>query len=94
MIPLASPRDAVDDETIKAVIEVIKSGSYINGERLKAFESDFSRFVGAKRSVGVSSGTAALHLAFPIPPGIPYVWQSIVQTNRPWCYHPVALTTV
>ena len=35
----------------------------INGENTKIFEKKFSNFIGIKNSLGVQSGTAALHLA-------------------------------
>ena len=63
MIELASPRQSIDKETIDAAINVLKSGWYISGDRVAAFEEAFSRFCGTKSAVGVSSGTAALHLA-------------------------------
>ena len=54
--------------TLKATIDdalrrVIESGSFVMGEELEAFEDEFARFCGARYSVGVGSGTAALQLA-------------------------------
>jgi dTDP-4-amino-4,6-dideoxygalactose transaminase len=54
--------------TLKAAIDdalrrVIESGSFVLGEELEAFEDEFARFCGARYSVGVGSGTAALQLA-------------------------------
>ena len=40
-----------------------KSGRYINGEELKEFEERFSKYLNNKYSIGVASGTCALHLA-------------------------------
>ena len=47
----------------KAVIEVLKSGSYILGANNKALQEEFAAFVGTKYSLGLNSGTDALHLA-------------------------------
>ncbi len=40
-----------------------KSGRYINGDELKEFEKKFSKYLNNKYSIGVASGTCALHLA-------------------------------
>ncbi len=47
----------------KAVTEVLASGAYILGKHNKAFQTEFADFVGTKYSVGLNSGTDALHLA-------------------------------
>ncbi len=47
----------------KEVLEVLASGSYILGKHNKAFQTEFADFVGTKFSVGLNSGTDALHLA-------------------------------
>lgn len=61
MIPLAK---AIVDEAMKqAVLDVLESGWYILGDEVNAFEAEFARFCGTKYGVGVSSGTAALHLS-------------------------------
>ena len=41
----------------------LKSGWLTTGQKVKAFEEDFARYVGSKYAVAVNSGTAALHLA-------------------------------
>lgn len=48
------------DETIRAVL---RRGSYILGEEVRAFEEGFAAFLSAGHAVGVGSGTEALHLA-------------------------------
>jgi dTDP-4-amino-4,6-dideoxygalactose transaminase len=51
-------------EEIDAVtIEVYESGWFILGKQVKAFETNFAKYCGAKYSIGVGSGTEALHLA-------------------------------
>ncbi|MBB44459.1 MAG: hypothetical protein CMM44_11960 [Rhodospirillaceae bacterium] len=43
--------------------QFFKSGRYINGSELKIFEDKFSKYLDNKYSIGVASGTCALHLA-------------------------------
>ena len=52
-------KDAID----AAIERVLESGVLIMGPELDAFEDEFARFCGTGYAVGVSSGTAALHLA-------------------------------
>jgi len=42
------------------VLSVLRSGSYVDGEELKAFEEEFAAAMGCERAVGVNSGTDAL----------------------------------
>ena len=74
MISINQP--SIGKEEIEAVVEVLKSGILSEksgrGPRVLQFEKDFSKYVGAKHAVAVSSGTAALHsalLAVGIQPG-------------------------
>jgi dTDP-4-amino-4,6-dideoxygalactose transaminase len=50
-------------EVTAAVDRVLRSGQYILGDEVEAFEHEFARYCGAGHCVGVSSGTEALHLA-------------------------------
>jgi len=59
-IPLASPDIA--DTDIRAVHEVLESDCLALGPKLRGFERAMADYVGAKHTVGVSSGTCALHL--------------------------------
>ena len=52
----------IDDEIRQAVLEVLDSGRYINGDNLRAFEEEFAHFCGVRHAVGVSSGTSAILL--------------------------------
>ena len=53
----------IGDAEIRAVVETLHSGWLTTGPKVKTFEDDFARYVGAKHAVAVNSGTAALHLA-------------------------------
>jgi dTDP-4-amino-4,6-dideoxygalactose transaminase len=53
---------AIGEEEIAAVVDVLKSGWLTTGSRVKEFEQQFCRFVGARHGVAVNSATAALHL--------------------------------
>jgi dTDP-4-amino-4,6-dideoxygalactose transaminase len=41
----------------------LKSGWYILGEQVSAFEKEFAEYIGTQHAIGVGSGTEALHLA-------------------------------
>ena len=60
-IPFHQP--TIGDDEIRSVVETLKSGWFTTGHKVKTFEEDFARYVGAKHAVAVNSGTAALHLA-------------------------------
>ncbi len=66
MIPCANPKAqylAHKQEIDDAVNRVLESGWYILGEEVRAFEEEFAVYLGVNHSVGVGSGTEALHLA-------------------------------
>ncbi|MEM1033506.1 MAG: aminotransferase class I/II-fold pyridoxal phosphate-dependent enzyme, partial [Myxococcota bacterium] len=44
-----------------AVLRVLRSGRYIGGPEVAAFEKALAAYVGADHAVGTASGTAALH---------------------------------
>jgi len=70
IIKVAQP--CVGEEEVAAVREVMLSGRYISGPKVKEFENGFAQYVGAKYAVAVNSGTAALHIAlavFGVGPG-------------------------
>jgi dTDP-4-amino-4,6-dideoxygalactose transaminase len=47
-----------------AILEVLESGSYVMGPKVKQFEKEFAEYCKMKEAVGVNSGTDALWLAF------------------------------
>jgi len=61
MIPVFRP--SVSEKEIKAVSDVLKSGWWGCGPKVKEFEDKFSKFIGTKYAVALNSCTAALHLA-------------------------------
>ena len=52
------------DEYEKKILEIMRSGWYVLGPEVEAFEKEFAAFVGADDCVGVASGLDALCLAF------------------------------
>lgn len=48
---------------IAAASEVIKSGQFVLGPKVEAFEEAFAAYCGVAHCVGTSNGTTALHLA-------------------------------
>ena len=66
MIPvldLVRQTQAIRAEVDAAVDAVLRSGQFILGPNVEAFETEFARYVGARYAVGVASGTDALELA-------------------------------
>ena len=61
MIPMARPSFGPEEE--RAVLDVMRSGRFAQGERVEAFEAAFASATGARAAVATSSGTAALFLA-------------------------------
>lgn len=60
-IPLSSP--FIEDDDIKAVVDVLKTRWLSLGPKLAEFEKKFAEFIGTNYAVAVNSGTSALHLA-------------------------------
>ncbi len=61
MISISKPM--IGKEEIKAVIDVLQSGSLVQGKNVKLFEREFAEYIGTAHAAAVSSGTAALHIA-------------------------------
>lgn len=51
------------EEWMKSTREVIDSGQFIGGSKLKAFESEWADYLSVKHAVGVANGLDALKLA-------------------------------
>ena len=61
MIPMSRPTFGREEES--AVLDVMRSGQFAQGERVGEFERAFASATGAEFAVATSSGTAALFLA-------------------------------
>ena len=51
------------EATDRAVLDVLRSGQYVLGERVATFEKEVASYIGTSDAIGVSSGTEALLLA-------------------------------
>lgn len=60
-LPLAASYVTEDDK--KAVRAVLDGGQLQSGKKVKEFEENFARYVGARYAVAVSSGAAGIHIA-------------------------------
>jgi dTDP-4-amino-4,6-dideoxygalactose transaminase len=66
MIPfldLQAQYATIKDDIQQAVARVFDSGQFVLGDEVAAFETEFSRYVGADHGIAVNTGTSALHLA-------------------------------
>ncbi len=66
MIPvldLARQTQALRGELDAAIDAVLRSGHFILGPSVEAFEREFAQYCGARHAIGVASGTDALELA-------------------------------
>lgn len=61
MIPYG--RQTIEEDDIRAVVEVLKSDYLTTGPKIAEFEKMVAEYVGAKYAVAISNGTAALHAA-------------------------------
>lgn len=73
-VPLNSPSRKYmgRDDLSVGISKILVEGPYLNGDQVRGFETEFATFLGAKHCIAVSSGTAALELAFvalELPPG-------------------------
>lgn len=70
MIPFSPPR--IDERTIEAVVEVLRSGWITTGPRTYAFEEKLKAYTGAQKVLCLNSATAGLELVlrwFDVGPG-------------------------
>jgi perosamine synthetase len=52
---------SIDEDDVRAVVEVLRSDWITTGPKVAEFEEAFAEYVGARYAVSFSSGTAALH---------------------------------
>lgn len=62
-VDLARQYKPISSEVEQAVLEVLRSGYYIGGSVVSAFEQQFADYVGVSHAVACNSGTDALYLA-------------------------------
>ena len=66
MIPfldLKAQYASIAAEVDPLVLELLRSGEYVQGRHVAAFEEKFAAFCGGKFAAAVNTGTSALHLA-------------------------------
>ena len=76
-------RHCLDEDDIKAVVEVLENGPITQGQKAEEFGQALADYTGAKYGVVLSSGTAALHLsivAMEIGPG-----DEVITTPMTFC---------
>lgn len=60
-VPLYKPY--FDNDEVKAVLRVLKSGKLSRSKETRNFEKNFAKYVNKRYAVAVNSGTSGLHLA-------------------------------
>ncbi|MGB8222705.1 MAG: DegT/DnrJ/EryC1/StrS family aminotransferase [Polyangiales bacterium] len=63
MLDVAAQNGPLIDQLTEKAAEVIRSGQYILGPEVAAFEREVADYIGVKHAIGVSSGTDALMVA-------------------------------
>lgn len=63
MVDLKSQYEAMQEEIDAAVIDVVRSGAFINGPEVKKFQAGLEQFLGAKHVIPCANGTDALQIA-------------------------------
>ncbi len=61
-LDLRADLDEIGAELEEATLRVVRSGWYLLGEELTAFEREFADYTGARHCVGLANGLEALHL--------------------------------
>ena len=61
MLKLARPR--IQEDAITKVVEILRSGNFVQGHHVRAFEETLEEYLSVRHAVACASGTAALHLA-------------------------------
>jgi UDP-2-acetamido-2-deoxy-ribo-hexuluronate aminotransferase len=63
MVDLLSQYEKIQPEIDKAVLDVIRSSAYINGPEVKAFQTEFEKYLQVKHVIPCANGTDALQVA-------------------------------
>src|SRR3954453_17434670 len=62
-LDLVTPHRELEGQLLEVVRRALRTGSFIGGSMVTAFEESFARFCGTRYCVGVGSGTDALRFA-------------------------------
>ena len=63
MVDLKTQYEAMQEEVDAAVLDVIRSGAFINGPAVKNFQTGLEKYLGAKHVIPCGNGTDALQIA-------------------------------
>jgi dTDP-4-amino-4,6-dideoxygalactose transaminase len=63
LVDLATQSQAIRDEVLQKMAEVINAGRYILGKEVQEFEQAFAQYCHVSHCVGLANGTEALHMA-------------------------------
>lgn len=63
MVDVVGQYRRYQDEIDAAILEVVRSGAYINGPKVKEFEAAQAAYLGVRHAIGCASGTDALQVA-------------------------------
>lgn len=63
LVDLQAQYRTIGPEVEEAVLRVLRSGHYVLGPEVSAFEREFASYCQTRHAVGASNGTSALHLA-------------------------------
>ena len=80
-LPFSPP--LIGEEEIAEVVDTLRSDWITTGPKVKRFEEDFARYLGAEAALALNSGTAAMHVALAalgIGPG-----DAVVTTPMTFC---------
>lgn len=61
-LDLKAINDSFEPELSQAIKRVLESGWYLLGKEVKAFEQEYSKYIGTKHCIGVANGLDALRL--------------------------------
>jgi dTDP-4-amino-4,6-dideoxygalactose transaminase len=62
-VDLVGSHRELEEELVEVFREALRSGTFIGGPQVDAFEREFAEFCGAAHCIGVANGTDALRLA-------------------------------
>ena len=63
LLDLKAQYSQIQDEVEKAVIDVLRSGWYVLGPNVQAFEKEAAEFLNTKHAIGCANGSDALYIA-------------------------------